>query len=247
MRRIRHRMTWMPTCSRIAIFVAAGVPMMTTAWAQPGRGGPQPQTLSAEDGRGTVDAVGPGVLRLRLKGGEFWTVVPAPNARVSVVGSASREMLQEGQFVSCSLSLDEFGKVSAPPVKIVFPGGGTPGVIAGGLGIAEPNAKRVSGRRPAGTYLVSGTIRRFEDGTISVLAGKERFEIPVADDVELSVQTNNAGLISAGDAVEVEGRYLRRGELQATSLAVTLRQPVTPPSKQRGGRRPAKQAEPAAE
>jgi hypothetical protein len=202
--------------------------------------GQQPQKLSAEDGKGTVDAVAPGMLRLRLKGGEFWNVVPAPNASVSVVGTAAREMLQPGQFVSCSLALDEFGKVSAPVPQIIFPGGGMPGVVAGGLGIAEPGAKRVAGKRPAGTYLVSGPIKLVEDDIVTVQAGRDRFEIPVPAETELLVKTTNFSLASAGDQVEVEGLYVRKGELQATTLAITLANPVTPPSKNRGPRRPAK-------
>lgn len=235
---------------------AAGWPWMA-AWvtllalageapAQPGRGGPQPQRLTAEDGQGTVDAIGPGMLRLRLKGGEFWAVVPAPGAQVKVTGVASRQMLQPGQFVSCSLTLDEFGKVTDPPAQVIFPGGGTPGVVAGGIGVAEPGAKRVSGRRPAGTYLVLGTIKSVAEDAITVQAGKDRFEIPVPDGVELIVQTNNIGLAATGDAVEVEGLYVRRGELQATNLSIKLEQPVAPPAKGRGpARKPARPPAPA--
>jgi hypothetical protein len=226
------------------MFVIAG----NEACAQPGRGGPQPQKLAAEDGTGTIDAIGPGVLRLRLKGGEFWAVVPAPGAQVTVTGAASRQMLQPGQFVSCSLNLDEFGKVTAAPAQVIFPGGGTPGVVAGGIGMAEPGAKRVSGRRPAGTYLVLGTIKTVDDESITVQAGKDRFEIPVPEDVELVVRTSNIALAATGDAVEVEGLYVRRGELQATSLSIKLAQPVSPPSKGRSPpRRPARQPAAAAD
>lgn len=222
------------------LFAAAMIGM--AAWppgaqAQPGQ---QPQKLSGEDGKGTVDAVGPGMLRLRLKGGEFWTVVPAPNATVTVVGTAAREMLQPGQFVSCSLALDEFGKVAGPVPQILFPGGGTPGVVAGGLGIAEPGAKRISGKRPAGTYLVSGPIKLATDDMVTVQAGRDRFEIPVTAETELLVRTANYSLASAGDQVEVEGLYIRKHELQATTLAITLAKPVTPPSKNRGPKRPAR-------
>lgn len=233
------------------LVVAAWSTLLTgaePACAQPGRGGPQPQKLAAEDGQGTIDALAPGMLRLRLKGGEFWAVVPAPDAQVTVTGVASRQMLQPGQFVSCSLNLDEFGKVTAPPAQVIFPGGGTPGVVAGGIGIAEPGAKRVSGRRAAGTYLVLGTIKTVSDESVTVQAGKDRFEIPVPDDVELVVRTNNITLAAVGDAVEVEGIYIRRGELQAKTLSIKLAQPVSPPSKSRTPpRRPARQPAAAAD
>jgi hypothetical protein len=202
-----------------------------------------PQQLAAADGVGTVDAViGPAMLRLRLKGGTFWIVVPAPNAQVEVVGTASREMLQPGQFVSCSLQLDELGKAAEPVTQLTFPGGGMPGVTAGGLGIAEPGAKRVGGKRPAGTYLVSGPIKLVKDDVITVQAGRDRFEITVPPEAELLVRTANCGLASPGDKVEVEGQYLQQGELQATKLKVELANPVTPPAKNRG-RRPVKAAD----
>jgi hypothetical protein len=235
------RLSRRPTpSSRWAVF-AAGLLAMAVwpgpAVAQPR---PQPKTLSAEDGKGTVDAVMPGMIRLRLKGGEFWNVVPAPNARVSVVGTAAREMLQPGQFVSCSLMLDEFGKVAAPAAQITFPGGGLPGVVAGGLGLAEPGAKRVPGKREAGTYLVSGPIKLVADDVVTVQAGRDRFEITVPPETELLVKTTNYTLATPGDEVEVEGLYIQKGQLQATTLSITLANPLTPPTKNRGSKRPAK-------
>lgn len=209
------------------------------ASAQPGG---QPKQLTAADGTGTVDAVAPGMLRLRLKGGEFWNVVPAANALVAVEGTATRELLQPGQFVSCSLDLDAAGKVTAPVTQVIFTGGGTPGVVAGGLGGAEPGAKRLPGRRPAGTYLVSGPIRQVTDDTITVQAGRDKFEIDVPPAAELLVRTANLAPVSPGDQVEVEGLYVRKGELQATKLSITLANPVSPPAKNKGARRTAKPA-----
>jgi hypothetical protein len=215
---------------------------VSTAAAQPRPGGQQPQRLAADDGKGTIEAIGPGMLRLKLKGGNSWLVLPAPNAKIAVEGTASREMLQPGQFVSCAVSLDELGKAAEPVMQVIFPGGGAPGVVAGGLGIAEPGAKRVAGKRPAGQYLVSGTIRQVEDETVTVQAGREKFELQVPADATLLVKTSNVTLAAAGDEVEVEGLYLQPGELQATLLSIKLAKPVAPPpGKQRPGRRPAAQ------
>jgi len=223
-----------PFLWHLAWMVAAWAAADSVAQAQPRPGGTPPQKLAANAGKGTVEAVGRGMLRLRLTGGDPWNVILAPTAEVSVLGTASRELLQPGQFVVCSLQLDEFGKVAAPVTQITFPGGGVPGVIAGGLGIAEPGAKRVGSKRPAGSYLVAGTIKLVADTVITVLAGKDRFEIEVPADAELIVKTTNFMLASPGDQVEVEGLYLQKGELQATALSITLAKPVAPPSKNRG-------------
>jgi hypothetical protein len=215
------------------------------AVAQQRPGGPQPQKLAADEGKGTIEAIGPGMLRLKLKGGNSWLVLPAPNAKIAVEGTAAREMLQPGQFVSCAVSLDEFGKAAEPVMQVIFPGGGAPGVVAGGLGIAEAGAKRVAGKRPAGTYLVSGTIKQVEDEAVTVQVGRERFELQVPADAALVVKTTNVALAAAGDEVEVEGLYRQPGELQATLLSIRLAKPVAPPpAKPRPGRRPA--AQPAA-
>lgn len=226
-----------------AVIVAlACVPWISEAAAQQRPGGPQPQRLAPDEGKGTVEAIGPGMLRLKLKGGNSWLVVPAPNAQITVEGKAAREMLQPGQFVSCAVSLDEFGKAAEPVAQVVFPGGGAPGVVAGGLGIAEPGAKRAAGKRAAGLYLVSGTIKHVEDEAVTVQVGRERFELRVPADASLLVKTTNVTLATAGDEVEVEGLYRQPGELQATLLAIKLSKPVMPPpGKQRPGRRPGPQ------
>lgn len=226
---------------RVGVAALAWVALASVAVAQQRPGGPQPQRLAADEGQGTIEAIGPGMLRLKLKGGHSWLVLPAPNAKITVEGTAAREMLQPGQFVSCAVSLDEFGKAAEPVMQIIFPGGGAPGVVAGGLGIAEPGAKRAAGKRPAGMYLVSGTIKQVQDEAVTVQVGRERFELQVPADAALLVKTTNVALATTGDEVEVEGLYRQPGELQATLLSIKLAKPVTPPSKQRPGRRPTPQ------
>ena len=82
-----------------------------------------------------------------------------------------------------------------------------------------------------------------KDDVITVQAGKDRFEITVPPATELLVKTTNFMMASQGDKVEVEGQYLQKGELQATALTITLAKPVSPPSKNRGLKRPATAAE----
>jgi hypothetical protein len=178
-------------------------------------------------------------VRLPKEGATIWMVAPAPNVRVDVTGAASREMLQQGQFVSASVSIDENGEASEPVTRLVFPGGGVPGVTTPGIG--DQGGKRLPGRRPAGMYLVSGPIKQVKDDVITIQAGREKFDVTVPETAELVVSTTDMSLVGRGDAVEVEGRYLRRGELQATSLTVRLANPVSPPPK-KGARRPEKAA-----
>jgi hypothetical protein len=230
------------TPSLLAAALLAGA---LAAWPPTALGQGQPrgqlQQLDKETGTGTVDAVAPGMMRFKLKGNELWTVVLAPAAKVEVVGTAAREMLQAGTFVVCSVQLDEQGKVTDPPARITFPGGGTPGVTAGGLGIAEPGAKRLAGRRPAGLYLVAGPIKTATDDSITVQAGRDKIDVPVTAETELLVNTQDCSIVEPGDAVTVEGQYYRRGELQATVLTITRANPLMPPPK-KGQRRPAKAA-----
>jgi hypothetical protein len=200
------------------------------------------QPLPPEERNGVImEVVGPAMLQVRLpkEGATIWTVVPAPNIRVEITGAASREMLQPGQFVTASVSIDEKGAVTEPISRLVFPGGGAPGVIAPGIG--DQGGKRLPGRRPAGTYLVSGTIKKVEGDVVTIQAGKDKFDVPVPETAELVVNTTDMSLVRQGDSVDVEGRFIQRGQLQASSLAVKLANPVTPPP-QKGSRRPEKAA-----
>ncbi len=214
---------------RMTLVVAWGMACSAgIAPAQPVPG--QPFPLDRDDRAGTVLQVVPGRIQVRLKNsGEIWVVAPAPNGTIEVSGSASRAMLQPKQFVQCSVDLDAFGTVTAPVAKIIFPGGGRPGIVAGGLGIPEPNAKR-GGKRPAGTYLISGLIRQFEGDTITILIGKDRFVIPIAEDADLTVAAANLGLATPGDDVELEGQCYPEGQLLASSIKVALANPLSPPT-----------------
>jgi len=205
---------------------------------QPGAAG-QVKTLGREERIGQLVEAGPGRLQLRLpKGGELWQAIPAPNATIEVTGRASREMLQPKQFVNCAVTLDALGKVTEPVLQLAFTDGGTPGVMAGGLGVADPKAKRVAGKRPEGSYLLAGTIQRVEGDVVTVAAGRERFDVTVPPEAELVVRSANVGLAAPGDDVEVEGQYYQKGQLILTSLKVTLAKPVSPPPAKNKPRRP---------
>lgn len=231
-----------PGCTRSGRLLVALVPTLALAAASSlsARGQPpgQLKPLDKEQQVGHVVEVGPGILKLRLPmGGEVWNALPAPNARIEVIGKASREMLQPKQFINCVVSLDELGKVTAPVLQLSFTDAGTPGVMAGGIGIAEPGAKRVAGKRPAGTYTVAGTIKHVEGDVVTVVAGRDRFDLPVPAEAELLVRTTNVGLASRGDVCEVEGQYYQAPQLLLSSLKITLANPVTPPrSKSKTGR-----------
>lgn len=198
-----------------------------------------PQRLDQADRVGTVMAIAPGRIQVRLKNsGDLWIVAVAPGASVEVTGTASREMLMPKQFVECSVDLDEFGKVTQPIGKVIFPGGGTPGVVGSASGATDPKAKRSPGKRPAGNYLVSGFIKSVDGDVIIVQVGRDRFEIPVAADAELEVATANLAIATVGDDVELEGEYLQKGQLLASSIKVTLTNPLMPPPAKGKGKRP---------
>jgi hypothetical protein len=220
----------------IALALALGA-----ACSLPARGQPpgQLKSLDKDHRVGQVVEVGPGILHLRLPmGGELWHAMPAPNARIEVTGKATREMLQQKQFIKCDVSLDEFGKVTEPVLQVVFTDGGTPGVMAGGLGIAEPGAKRFAGKRSAGTYTVSGTIKQVQGDTVTVIAGREKFDLTVPAEAELLVRSTNVGLASRGDVCEAEGQYYQPPQLLVSSLKITLANPVSPPPPRNKARRP---------
>ena len=208
--------------------LAAGVP----AAAQ------EPATLPPGDRAGTIHGVGPAGMQVKLlsSGRELW-VAKAPDATVEVAGTAGREMLAPKQFVQVAVEIDDTGKVSQPVEKVTFPGGGTPGVSAAGIGGADAKARRPAGKRPAGSYLVSGFIKSADGDGFVVQVGRDRFEIELAPEAELEVRTPNLAVASVGDGVELEGRFVQENQLLASSIKVTLANPLVPP--QKGKRRPA--------
>lgn len=192
----------------------------------------EPRRLDRGDRAGKVMGIAPGRLQVRLtNSGDVWLVQPGPKATVEVTGSASRQMLAPKQFVQCAVELDGTGKVTAPVDTITFTGGGTPGVTAAGLDVADPKARRPAGKRPAGSYLVSGFIKTAAEDAIVVQIGRDRFEIPVSDETALEVRTTNLAAAAVGDDVEVEGEYVQQGQLLASSIKVALANPLEPPQK----------------
>lgn len=229
--------------TRRMVAVALGITLSLTTAAgihgQPPGAQGQPKSLEKNEQVGQLVEVGPGMLQLRLPaGGNLWQALPAPNAKIEITGKASRELLQPKQFVNCVVTLDEFGKVTEPALQVAFTDGGTPGVMAGGLGIADEKAKRFAGKRPAGSYLVAGSIKQVEGDVVTVIAGREKFEITVPPEAELLVRSTNVGLASPGDHVEVEGKYYHKGQLLVSSLKITLTNPVNPPPSKSKARRP---------
>ncbi len=198
----------------------------------------EPAVLPPGDRTGTIHGIGPGGMQVKLlsSGRELW-VARAPDATVELTGTAAREMLAPKQFVQVAVELDDTGKVSQPVDKVTFPGGGTPGVTAAGIGGAEPKARRPAGKRPAGSYLVAGFIKSADGDGFVVQVGRDRFEIELAPEAELEVRTPNLAVASVGDGVELEGKLVQENQLLASSIKVTLANPLTPP--QKGKRRPA--------
>lgn len=222
-----------PRLRRRMLFWAAILPVAAALPA----GAQEPRSLEPADRAGKVMGLAQGRLQVRLlNSGETWIVAAAPDATVEVQGTAAREMLAPKQFVQCAVELDDRGQVTQPVAKVTFPGGGTPGVSTSGPDLAEPRGKRPAGKRPAGSYIVSGFVKSVDDEGIVVQIGRDRFVIPVPEDAELEVRTANLGIVNVGDDVELEGQYVQRGQLLASSIRVTLANPLMPPAK--GKRRP---------
>lgn len=211
--------------------VSCGQPPQAGGW----------KALEGNEKTGEVVEVGPGRLQLRLPKGAaaIWQAIPAPAATIEVTGKASRDLLQPKQFINCAVTLDDTGRVTEPALQVTFPDGGAAGVIAGGLGIGEEGKRRLPGKRPAGSYLIAGTIKQVDGDVVTVMAGRERFEITVPAEAELVVRSQNVGLAAAGDAVEVEGKYQQKGQVVLTSLKITLSNPVVPPPPKNKVRKPA--------
>jgi len=196
------------------------------AWSQYQRRGPA-KTEVLKSQPGVIEAVGPGMLKVTL-GGDPWLVAPAPNAEVTVEGTAGREMLSEGQYVVADITLDDSGKSTAPVTSLTFAGGGPAGVM-GNLVAGSP-PPRPGGKRPAGAYRIAGTIESAEGESVTVKVGpRETIAITVPEDAKLLA--TSPLFASSGDQVVLSGHYQVPGRLQATKVIIKLANPVTPPPK----------------
>ncbi|MDA1039460.1 MAG: hypothetical protein O3A37_04115 [Planctomycetota bacterium] len=229
-------LTWSAALRSTAMVTALAmmaVPAPALAQQRYQAGPPQMTTLAKEHGKGTVAKVAPGLLMLKLQN-IMWAALPAPGAAIEVTGSASREMLQPKQFVSCNVTLDGLGKPAGAAEMVVLTDGGVPGVMAAGV---SDMLQQRRGPRPAGSYTVSGPIQMVDGDMMTVMVGRERFEITVPEETELVVRSQNVTLASEGDEVEVEGKYFQVGQLMVTSLKIMMIKPLVPPPPK--GRRPA--------
>ncbi|MCA9248162.1 MAG: hypothetical protein KDA42_13635 [Planctomycetales bacterium] len=96
----------------------------------------------------------------------------------------------------------------------------------------KPEAPKV----PTVNVLVSGQVRGFAKGEMTVIAGRAgSIRIPVAEDAKVSINTSNYGIAMQGDEIEVDGSFYQQGQLSARSVTIKLaeRQPIEPPKSRR--------------
>lgn len=200
---------------------------------------PRPTEL---EGKGQVEAAIPGGVRAVINGNVF-LIGLSPQTKVSVRGTASKDLLIVGTPVAFTADLDDKGKPTAAVEKISVFVGEEPGIHSEAA-FGDQIAAKPTRRRGPGTYRVVGTIRGMSpDGEFFVAAGSERVTFAVAENVAVEVDSPNIGLVSPGDAVDVKGKYLapdiQPGQpvppmvAQAEELTITLSKPLEPKSKKR--------------
>lgn len=195
------------------------------------------------DVMGTVDAVGPGGVRV-IANDVTYLVAVTPQSHVSVKGTASRDFLAVGTPVAFTADLDDKGQPTGPAAEVsIFPSD-PPGIHADGA-IGDEQAARPAKRRPAGTYRVVGAIRGMAaDGSFFVAAGKDRVPLSVTEDAKILVDSANIALARKGDAVTAVGKYQQPPNLapgqpippllaQAEELKIELATPLEYTGKKR--------------
>lgn len=195
---------------------------------------------------GTVDAVGPGGVRL-IANDVTYLVAVTPQSHVSVKGTASRDFLALNTPVAFTADLDDKGQPTGPAAEVSLFPSDPPGIHADGA-IGDEQAARPTKRRAAGTYRVVGVIRGVApDGSFFVAAGKDRVPLSVTEDAKILVDSANIALARKGDAVTAIGKYQQPPNLapgqpvppllaQAEELKIELATPL----EYTGKKRPAK-------
>ncbi|MCS7237342.1 MAG: hypothetical protein NZ899_03625 [Thermoguttaceae bacterium] len=96
-----------------------GVPNFPGA-PREGPGGP-PGEMPLLEASGIIQAVGPGMIRIVTPEGQAWVLQVAPDAKVEVLGPATREVLRPGQLVRFVAEVDRRkGTVESPVESILI-------------------------------------------------------------------------------------------------------------------------------
>ncbi len=218
---------------------------------------------------GAITLMSSGNLVVTDKGNRTWKVSVSRDTTVHVTGTATADYLRSphaAMTVDFKAEFDDHGTVkekisemtiTAPSTEQgVFPEGGAAPAADADTGKADAGKaakhgsaggkslnKSVKGVPPAGSYHVVGRLNYAHGKFIVEAHGAHHFEIEVADDANIKVDTTETNLSTVGDNITVSGMTpppkMVMGRpvsapaalIEATDVKITLAEPLTGPKK----------------
>ncbi len=197
-------------------------------------------------GEGTVVGVRGSALGMLLRG-EQWVGMVAPIAKVSVTGTANKDVLRPGMVVRLNAEFDRKSNTTVEPVKELEIASPRPGERTGIISDDETGGKK--GLPPPTLKLqIFDVINAVKDNTLTF----KRYKVELAPDVAIKVDVTDASVLSQGDEVtKVKGKRIKgtKGQLVIGELEAKLMKPLSAPKRRMpqstaASRTPAKSAPP---
>jgi hypothetical protein len=164
-----------------------------------------PGSLAFED-TGKLEAVQTDVLKFRDSKNDVWLLKINQQTQVTVKGEAEVGCLRPGLSVQFNGQIDKKGVLKEPVDKIeIF----TPqGKMSHGLFAPTDLEGSKPMRNPgAGTFLIKGKLATYRDGDLLVVAGNRKITGSTADDVVVTLTSDDPSLAQADDELKVKGWY----------------------------------------
>jgi len=185
---------------RLAVFAAAlGLSLVSSQSLQAqGKKAPAKGTPIKVDG--TVDSVMAGGIMVNGKDGKKYGVGFPPNAKVTMSGNASPDVLKAGMYVQFTVNLDDKKKPTgeATKIQIIEPSAiSSPGVFSEKGPDGKPGEP--------GPYFVRGTVKSYRDGTLNVTADKTALAVIVPSSASIPVTVGEWQLANPGDTITGDG------------------------------------------
>ena len=176
---------------------------------------------------GSVMGIANGVLQVKGQhDGVQWLV--KPQGPTQYIGTAPKDWLRPGMVVMVTSTFDNDGTASLPVslVQAFTPRPGrVVGIVADPSGFADPND-----RNAPKSYILSGPIKSIEDGNLIITGGRKQFTVPMAEDVEVTVDlVGDLSWVKEGDSLTSKVQFVQKGQALATEMMVTGKDPIAPP------------------
>ena len=190
---------------------------------------------------GSIKAMVPGYLQVETEDDEVWVVqVPMTPRGVRFIGSAEPDWLMPGMWVNFTTTFNAKGQPTAPVklLTVFTPGAyrgrdvepykpGVKSLVNPGASISFSGEEKVKPNTDSVPFEVTGQLKSINKAGITVLAGNVAIQVPLTEEVSISVDVMDLRPARVGDKVEANGRAVAPLKGIANRLEVKAANPLS--------------------